>query len=63
MVIKVAVPNQFKLKIIPGIRTFLFPDDPEIKMYGSSGNPLYRRIGDSSGTTFTGEGRSDDQKS
>ena len=24
MVIKVAVPNQFKLKIIPGIRTFLF---------------------------------------
>ena len=55
MVIKVAVPNQFKLKIIPG--------DPYIFISGSSGNPLYRRIGDSSGTTFTGEGRSDDQKS
>lgn len=55
MVIKVAVPNQFKLKIIPGIRTFLFPDHREIHYIGGSG--------DSSGTTFTGEGRSDDQKS
>ena len=36
MVIKVAVPNQFKLKIIPGIRTFLFPDHREIHYIGGS---------------------------
>lgn len=36
MVIKVAVPNQFKLKIIPDIRTFLFPDHREIHYIGGS---------------------------
>ena len=36
MVIKVAVPNQFKLKIIPCIRTFLFPDHREIHYIGGS---------------------------
>lgn len=36
MVIKVAVPNQFKLKIIPVIRTFLFPDHREIHYIGGS---------------------------
>ena len=36
MVIKVAVPNQFKLKIIPGISTFLFPDHREIHYIGGS---------------------------
>lgn len=36
MVIKVAVPNQFKLKIIPSIRTFLFPDHREIHYIGGS---------------------------
>ena len=36
MVIKVAVPNQFKLKIIPGIRTFLFQDHREIHYIGGS---------------------------
>ena len=36
MVIKVAVPNQFKLKIIPGILTFLFPDHREIHYIGGS---------------------------
>ena len=26
MMIKIAVPNQFKLKVMPNFRTFFFPD-------------------------------------
>lgn len=36
MVIKVAVPHQFKLKVIPDIRTFLFPDRKDIHYIGGS---------------------------
>jgi len=30
MVIKVAVPHQFKLKVVPDFRTLLFPDRKDI---------------------------------
>lgn len=36
MVIKVAVPHQFKLKVIPDIRTFFFSDRKEIHYIGGS---------------------------
>ncbi len=36
MVIKVAVPHQFKLKVIPDFRTFLFPDRKDIHYIGGS---------------------------
>lgn len=38
MVIKVAVPHQFKLKVIPDFRTIIVP--------GQKRYTLYRRIGD-----------------
>lgn len=36
MVIKVAVPHQFQLKVIPDIRTLLFPDRKDIHYIGGS---------------------------
>ena len=36
MVIKVAVPHQFKLKVIPDIRTFFFSDRKEVHYIGGS---------------------------
>lgn len=36
MVIKVAVPHQFKLKMIPGFRTILFPEKSDIHYIGGS---------------------------
>lgn len=36
MVIKVAVPHQFKLKVIPDFRTLLFPDKRDIHYIGGS---------------------------
>lgn len=36
MVIKVAVPHQFKLKVIPDFRTLLFPDKKDIHYIGGS---------------------------
>lgn len=36
MMIKVAVPNQFKLKVIPNFRTFLFPDKGDVHYIGGS---------------------------
>ena len=36
MVIKIAVPNQFKLKVMPDFRTFLFPDKQEVHYIGGS---------------------------
>ena len=42
MVIKVAVPHQFKLKVIPDFRSLFFSDKKD--------NSLYRRIRYSSGT-------------
>lgn len=36
MIIKVAVPHQFKLKVIPDIRTLLFPDNRDIHYIGGS---------------------------
>ena len=36
MVIKVAVPHQFKLKVIPDFRTLLFPDRKDIHYIGGS---------------------------
>lgn len=36
MVIKVAVPHQFKLKVIPDLRTLLFPDRRDIHYIGGS---------------------------
>lgn len=36
MVIKIAVPNQFKLKVIPDFRTLLFPDRKDIHYIGGS---------------------------
>ncbi|MCI9216287.1 RNA polymerase sporulation sigma factor SigE [Lachnospiraceae bacterium 42-17] len=36
MVIKVAVPHQFQLKMIPDIRTLLFPDRKDIHYIGGS---------------------------
>lgn len=42
MVIKVAVPHQFKLKVIPDFRSLFF--------FGQKRHSLYRRIRYSSGT-------------
>ena len=36
MIIKVAVPNQFKLKVIPNFRTLLFPDKKDVHYIGGS---------------------------
>ena len=36
MVIKVAVPHQFKLKVVPDFRTFFFPDKKDIHYIGGS---------------------------
>jgi RNA polymerase sporulation-specific sigma factor len=36
MMIKIAVPNQFKLKVIPDFRTLLFPDKKDIHYIGGS---------------------------
>ena len=36
MVIKVAVPHQFKLKVIPDFRTLLFPDKKDVHYIGGS---------------------------
>lgn len=36
MVIKIAVPHQFKLKVIPNIRTILFPKEQEVHYIGGS---------------------------
>lgn len=36
MVIKVAVPHQFQLKVIPDLRTLLFPDRKDIHYIGGS---------------------------
>ncbi len=36
MVIKIAVPNQFKLKVMPDFRTLLFPDKQEVHYIGGS---------------------------
>lgn len=36
MVIKVAVPHQFKLKVVPDFRTLLFPDRNDIHYIGGS---------------------------
>lgn len=36
MVIKVAVPNQFKLRVIPDFRTLLFPDKKDVHYIGGS---------------------------
>ncbi len=36
MVIKIAVPHQFKLKVIPDLRTLLFPDRRDVHYIGGS---------------------------
>lgn len=36
MIIKIAVPNQFKLKLISNFRTLLFPDNKEVHYIGGS---------------------------
>ncbi|MCI6091505.1 RNA polymerase sporulation sigma factor SigE [bacterium] len=36
MMIKVAVPNQFKLKMVPTFRTFLFPETKDVHYIGGS---------------------------
>lgn len=36
MVIKIAVPNQFKLKVMPNFRTLLFPDRKDVHYIGGS---------------------------
>ncbi len=48
MVIKVAVPHQFKLKVIPDLKTLFF--------CGQKRHSLHRRIGYSA-CTFRGGGR------
>lgn len=39
MMIKIAVPNQFKLKVIPDFRTLLLPDKRDIHYIGGVGYP------------------------
>ena len=36
MMIKIAVPNQFKLKVMPNYRTFFFPDKKDVHYIGGS---------------------------
>lgn len=36
MIIKIAVPNQFKLKVMPNIKTLLFPDKKDVHYIGGS---------------------------
>ena len=36
MIIKVAVPHQFKLRVIPDFRTLFFPDKKDIHYIGGS---------------------------
>ena len=36
MMIKIAVPNQFKLKVIPSFRTILFPEKKDVHYIGGS---------------------------
>ena len=36
MVIKVAVPHQFKFKVIPNLRTLLFQKEQEVHYIGGS---------------------------
>lgn len=36
MVIKIAVPNQFKLKVIPNFKTLLFPEGKDVHYIGGS---------------------------
>lgn len=36
MMIKIAVPNQFKLKVMPNFRTLLFPDQRDVHYIGGS---------------------------
>ena len=36
MIIKIAVPNQFKLKVMPNFRTFFFPDKKDVHYIGGS---------------------------
>ena len=36
MILKIAVPNQFKLKVMPNFRTLLFPDKKDIHYIGGS---------------------------
>ena len=36
MVIRVAVPHQFKLKVVPDFRTLLFPDKKDVHYIGGS---------------------------
>ena len=36
MMIKIAVPNQFKLKVMPNFRTFFFPDKKDVHYIGGS---------------------------
>ena len=39
MMIKIAVPNQFKLKVIPDFRTLLLPDKERYTLYRWVGYP------------------------
>ena len=48
MVVKVAMPEQFKLKIVPDIRNFFFSSQREINSY--------RRIGSASGSVGSRSG-------
>lgn len=36
MVIRVAVPHQFKLKVVPDLRTLFFPDKRDVHYIGGS---------------------------
>ena len=36
MMIKIAVPNQFKLKVMPNFRTYFFPDKKDVHYIGGS---------------------------
>ena len=36
MIIKVAVPHQFKLKVIPDFKALLFPDKKDVHYIGGS---------------------------
>ena len=46
MVVKVAVPQQFKLKVIPDIRSLLFGGQKEIHYIGGNGDPAAPAGGD-----------------
>ena len=48
MVVKVAMPQQFKLKVVPSLKGLLFPNQKEVHYIGGSEVPA-ASIGDRTG--------------